>query len=50
MELFPKTWRKDRSTVRYDGLRDTVIADNVCNVQLCILPDPIPGANRYEVD
>jgi hypothetical protein len=47
MKLFPKMCHKDRSSFRYDSLWNTVIADNVCNVYLCILPSPIPCANKY---
>jgi hypothetical protein len=32
MELFLKTFHKDRFSVRYDGFQNTVVADNMCNV------------------
>jgi hypothetical protein len=32
MKLFLETCHKDRSSVRYDVLRNTMVADNVCNV------------------
>jgi hypothetical protein len=49
MQLLPEMCNKDRSSVRDDGLWNTVIADNVCNIQLFILSDSISGANEYEV-
>jgi hypothetical protein len=32
MKLFPETCHKDRSFVRYDGLWNIMIVNNVCNV------------------
>jgi hypothetical protein len=49
MKLFHKMCHKDISSVRYDGLWNTMIAGYVGNIELRILPSPIPCANRYEV-
>jgi hypothetical protein len=49
MYLFPETCNKNRSSTRDDGIWNVMIVDDVCNVQRCILPDSISGANRYEV-
>jgi hypothetical protein len=49
MQLLPKTSNEDKSSIRDDGLRDAMIADNVGYVELGILSDPICRGYRYEV-
>jgi hypothetical protein len=40
---------EDRSSIRDDGLRDAVIADNVGYVELSILSDIVSHDYGYEV-
>jgi hypothetical protein len=49
MQLLLKVSNKDRSIIGDDGLRDTMIADNVGHVELGILSDPIYSGYGYEV-
>jgi hypothetical protein len=49
MQLLPKASNRDRSSVRNNDLRYAVIADDMRQIQLCILPDSVCGGYRYEV-
>jgi hypothetical protein len=49
MQLLPKASNIGRSSIRDDGLRDAMIADNVWYVKLGILTNPVSGGYGYKV-
>jgi hypothetical protein len=49
MQLLPKASHKDRSSIRDNGLRNTMIANTVRHVALSILLNPVCGGFKYKV-
>jgi hypothetical protein len=49
LQLLPKVSNKDRSSIRDNGLRNTMIMNNVRHIELDILSDPVCGGYGYKV-